>query len=239
MTATAASKAPSIWEDFIDIFTSPSEVFARRQNGNWFVPMVVVTVICCLIFVGTKSLTQPVFDAEYARATAAAMRANPQVTAAQMQKGKAIFDTFQVVFFLVGIPIGIFFVGLLLWLIGKLFDSTMNLGGGLLVASYAAFPKIFQFIAGALIAFFSDPSSLTSATKISVSPAHFLDVSNTSLIVLTLLARIDLFTIWCTILLGIGLSVIGKISRSKAMTAAFIVWILATVFPLYQAMRAM
>ena len=59
------------------------------------------------------------------------------------------------------------------------------------------------------------------------------------MIVLTLLARIDLFTIWCTILLGIGLAVIGKIPRSKAMTAAFIVWILATVFPLYQAMRSM
>ena len=33
MTATAAPKAPSVWKDFIDIFTSPGEVFACRQNG--------------------------------------------------------------------------------------------------------------------------------------------------------------------------------------------------------------
>jgi len=238
MTATAAPKSPSVWEDFIDIFTSPSQVFERRQNGGFFLPMVVVTLIICLIYVGTKSLTQPVFDAEYARATAAALRSNPQA-AAQMAQGKAFFEKIQVVFFLIGIPIGIVIVGVVLWLIGKLFDSTMALGAGLMVAAYAAFPKIFQFIAGALISFFSDPSTLTSATKITVSPAHFFDVSTTSPLVLAVLSRFDVFTIWCTILLGIGLSVTGKIPRSKAMMAAAIVWALGTVFPLYQALRTM
>ncbi|HKV49955.1 MAG TPA: Yip1 family protein [Gemmatimonadaceae bacterium] len=239
MTATAAPKTPSVWEDFIDIFTSPSQVFERRQNANFFLPMIVVTLIIALIYLGTKSLTQPVFDAEFARGMAAAMRKNPQITPDQMAKGKDIAEKFSIVFVLFGIPIAMFFVGLLLWFVGKLFDSKMTFAGGVLVAAYAAFPKIFAAIAGPVIAYFSDPSTLTSASKITVSAAHFFDVSNTSPVVLALLSRIDVFTIWSTILLGIGLSVLGKIPRSRAYIAAVIVWVLATVFPIYQAMRTM
>lgn len=239
MTAPAATKAPSVWEDFIDIFTSPSQVFERRQNGNWFLPMIVVTVIICLIYVGTKSLTQPVFDAEYARGAAAALRANPQITADQLAKGKAFFEKIQVFIFLVFIPVGIFLVGLVLWLVGKLFDSKMSFQSGLVVASYSALPKIFGAIVGPIIAYFSDPSTLTSATKITPSLAHFFDIGTTSPLLLQVLARFDVFTIWSTILLGIGLAVTGKIPRSRAYVAATIVWVIGLVVPLYNAMRTM
>jgi hypothetical protein len=239
MTATAASKAPSVWEDFIDIFISPSEVFARRQNGNWFIPMIVVTVIVFAIYLGTRSLTQPAFDADFARGMAAAMRQNPQLTPDQVAKGKSVYETFFIFAAFFAIPIATLFVGLCTWVVGKLFDATIGFGAALVVAAYAAFPKILQPIAGGLIAFFSDPSTLTSATKITASPAHFFDISTTSPVVLLLLSRFDVFTIWCTILLGIGLAVIGKIPRSKAMLAAVIVWALSSVFPLLGALRQM
>ncbi len=239
MTATAAPKAPSVWEDFIDIFTSPSDVFARRRNGNWFVPMIVVTVIVFAIYLGTKSLTQAVFDAEFARGMQTAMRQNPQLTPDQIEKGKSFASMAFGIAVLFSVPIATLFVGLCLWVVGKLFDATIGFGAALVVAAYAAFPKIFQPIAGALIAYFSDPSTLTSATKLTVSPAHFFDVSTTSPVALALLQRFDLFTIWCTILLGIGLAVIGKIPRSKAMLAAVIVWALSSVFPLLGALRQM
>jgi len=238
MTATAAPRAPSVWEDFIDIFTSPSEVFARRQNGNWFIPLIVVTVVVFAIFLGTKSLTQPVADAEFARGMAVAMRKNPQLTPDQIEKGKGFAQIAFSVAFLFAVPVAAFFSALCLWVVGKLFDATIGFSAALLIASYAAFPKIFQPVAGALIAFFSDPSSLTSLSKITASPAHFFDISTTSPVVLALLTRLDVFTIWCTILLGIGLAVIGKIPRSKAMIAAVIVWALSTVFPLLGALRS-
>ncbi|HEX6807173.1 MAG TPA: YIP1 family protein [Gemmatimonadaceae bacterium] len=226
-----------MWEDFIDIFTSPSEVFARRQNGNWFVPMIVVTIVVFAIFLGTKSLTQPVFDAEFARGMATAMKRNPQLTPDQIEKGRGYASVAVTIAFLFAIPISTLFVGVCTWLIGKLFDATIGFGAALVIAAYAEFPKIFQPVVGALIAFFSDPSTLNSATKISASPAHFLDISTTSPVTLALLQRFDVFTIWCTILIGIGLAVIGKIPRSKAMMAAVIVWLLASVFPLLGALR--
>jgi hypothetical protein len=47
--------------------------------------------------------------------------------------------------------------------------------------------------------------------------------------VLALLGRLDVFTIWVTILLAIGLSVTGKISRNKAAIAGVVVWLLGAL----------
>jgi hypothetical protein len=55
---------------------------------------------------------------------------------------------------------------------------------------------------------------------------------------LALLGRIDVFTIWVTILLAIGLSVTGKIPRSRAAIAAAVVWLVGALPSLLQALRA-
>jgi hypothetical protein len=67
-----------------------------------------------------------------------------------------------------------------------------------------------------------------------VGIARFLDPDTTSPLLLALLNRVDVFTIWVTVLLGIGLAITGKIPRGKAMIAAVIVWLigaLPTVYP--------
>lgn len=240
MTASAVpQKTPSVWEDFIDIFISPSEVFARREKASFFLPMVVVSVVIAILIIGTKSLILPVLDADIARQFAAVMRSNPQVTADQLQKGRAMAETIGLIAIVVMTPISIFVVGLVLWVVSKFFDSTLALGAAVLIASYAAFPRILQSVAAALIAAFSDPAKLDSMSRLSVGPAHFLDVSSTSPIVMVLLARFDLFIIWSTVLLGIGLVVIGKVSRGRAAAAATIVWIAGALMPLYQALKLM
>jgi hypothetical protein len=54
---------------------------------------------------------------------------------------------------------------------------------------------------------------------------------------LALLGRVDVFTIWVTVLLAIGLSVTGRISRSKAAIAAGIVWLVGALPGVLQATR--
>jgi hypothetical protein len=53
---------------------------------------------------------------------------------------------------------------------------------------------------------------------------------------LTLLGGLDLFTIWVTVLLAIGLSVVAKVPRSRAAIAAFAVWLVLLLPSLYQAL---
>jgi len=50
--------------------------------------------------------------------------------------------------------------------------------------------------------------------------------------------RIDVFTIWVTVLVAIGLAVTGKISRGKAAIAAAIVWLVGALPTLASALRS-
>jgi VanZ family protein len=56
--------------------------------------------------------------------------------------------------------------------------------------------------------------------------------------VIALLGRIDLFTIWVTVLLAIGLAVVARIPRSRAAIAAVVVWVIGTLPALLGALRA-
>ena len=64
----------AIWEDFIDIFYAPSQVFARREHGNFWVPLIVVTLLAGVLFYLNSGLFRPMVDAEFDRAMATAMR---------------------------------------------------------------------------------------------------------------------------------------------------------------------
>ena len=82
---TPVAPQASLWEDFIDIFTSPSAVFRRRENSGFGMQLLIVTVLFAIIILGTKSLMQPVFDAEMARQTAQVLKAHPEITADKIQ----------------------------------------------------------------------------------------------------------------------------------------------------------
>jgi hypothetical protein len=65
--APVATQSAAIWEDFIDIFYAPSAVFRRRENGNVFIPLAVITILCGVIFYLNSGALQPMFDAEFDR----------------------------------------------------------------------------------------------------------------------------------------------------------------------------
>ena len=49
--------------------------------------------------------------------------------------------------------------------------------------------------------------------------------------------RFDIFILWTTVLLGIGLSVVARLPRFNGMLAAMAVWVLGTFFALHGAIR--
>src|SRR2546429_3167920 len=100
------SKA-SLWEDFVDIFYAPSSVFARRSDGKFGLPLLLLIVIGVVLFFLTKNAMQPIMDAEFARQTAAAMRKNPSIDAERLAAGRGIFETLQPVFFAVFLTLGV------------------------------------------------------------------------------------------------------------------------------------
>ena len=221
----------------MDIFYAPASVFARRATSGFGIPMLVVTVLIGTLFLVNTGVMQPIMDAEFSRATAAAMRKNPKVTAEQMAQFRGIGEKFAAVFAFVGPPVAIFVVGLISWIAGKFVDAKQTFGAALMVAAYAFIPRVIGGIAAGVQGLLMDPASLDSQYRISLGPARFLDPDSASPVLLAVAGRLDVFTIWVTVLLVIGLSVTGRISRRKAAIAGVIVWMTGALPTLLTALQ--
>lgn len=240
MTEPATEPSPpnaSLWEDFIDIFTSPSAVFRRRDGSGFGVQLLVLTVLFAIIVIGTKSLVMPAIDADIARQGAKVMQAHPEITAEQLQKQQSMGETFGPIFVVILIPIMAMITGFVLWLVGKIFDSKQTPSTAIMVATYAFFPKLLAALAGALIAYLSNPERLNGMTRLTVGLGALLDPDKASPVLLALLARVDVFTIWVTVLLAIGLHVTGKVPKAQAYAAAAIVWLIGALPGVLPALR--
>ena len=233
----APTKA-SLWEDFVDIFYAPSSVFARRANGEWGKPLVFLIAAATILVFLTKNSMQPIMDAEFARQSAAALRKNPSLTAEQLQSGRHFFETFGPIFFALILTISVLGTGLVIWLVGKLFDAKESMAAAMMIAVYSEVPRIVQIIVQAAQALFMSPESLNGANSVSLNLARFLDPDRASPVAIALASRVDVFTIWVTVLLGIGLYVVGKITKQQAAIAAAIAWVIGGLPALFGALRA-
>jgi hypothetical protein len=122
-----------------------------------------------------------------------------------------------------------FLTGLMLWLVGKLFDARQSLAAAIMVASYSFAPRILESVLAGVQGLLLDPASLNGRFKLSLGLGRFLDPDTASPVLMVLLGRIDVFTIWVTVLLAIGLSVTGRIPRSRAAMAAVLMWIIGAL----------
>ena len=234
----APAERAAYWEDFMDIIYAPSAVFARRATSGFAVPMLVVTALLALSFLVNRGVLQPIMDAEFARGAAAAMRKDPRVTLEQMAGFRTMIEKFAVIFAIAGPLVVMLCIGLALWLAGKLVDARQSLGAAIMVASYAYVPRVLASIVAGIEGLLMDPASLDGQYRVSIGPGRFLDPDAVSPMVLGLVARLDIFTIWITVLLAIGLSVTGRIPRRQAAMAAALVWVLGGVPALLTALRS-
>lgn len=238
MTASdPPTEKAGVVEDFFDIFVAPATVYERRRDSSAWLPLIVVSVVLALAYLATAGAMQPIMDAEYARSMDAILKANPQFTAEQLEQSRAFGEVFGKIAFIVGTPIAIFFCGLGLMLVGKLVDAQLKLGTGVMIAAWAFVPRIIGAVATAIQLQFMKPESLDGMYRISSGPARFMDPGTASPFLLAIAGRVDIFILWTTLLLGIGLSVVARISRANGILAAFGVWTLGTFFALFGALR--
>jgi hypothetical protein len=241
-SASASSGSPaepmSLAEACFSIFFAPSRVFAERQTRDWVLPLIILTALVALLFYGTKPYMQPALDAEVTRQMAATVRANPQLTAAQVGAMRSMGDKFAIVGVTVAVPVIVASLALLMWIIGRFVESKQTLKAAFVVATFAYFPRILAGLAGGLIAAVRDPAHLTGPYNVSAGPGFFLDAGTTSPVLLALVGRLDVFTLWITVLLAIGLHVTGKVPKGQAYVVAAVIWIIGALESLFFALRA-
>ncbi len=227
-----------LWEDFVDIFYAPSSVFARRSDGKFGLALLFLAIVILVLIFLTKNAMQPVMDAEFTRQAATAMRKNPNITAEQMAGSRGIFEMLGPIIFTVIITISVFGTGLVLWAVGKLFDAKESFAAAMMIATYSEVPRVVQILTNAAQGLVMSPEKLNSMNAVGFSLARFMDPDGASPVMLALAGRVALFTIWVTVLLAIGLHVVGKIPKQQAAIAAAITWVVGALLPLFGALRA-
>jgi hypothetical protein len=235
---TAAPRA-AVWEDFIDIFYMPSAVFRRRENGNVFIPLAIITILCGVLFYLNAGTLQPMFDAEFDRQMSVAMRQNPNIPPEAVERMRGFATRMQQVAMFVFIPLAVFGVGITTWLVGKLFDAKQTFRAALIVAAYSFAPRILDSVLHGLQGLILDPAQLDGRFRLSFGVGRFLDPDVASPLLLAVVGRIDLITIWITVLIAIGLAVTGRIPLRKAAIAAAIVWFVGGLPLILPALRGM
>ena len=235
----AATPRAAIWEDFVDIFYAPGAVFRRRENGSVFVPLAVVTIVCAVLFYLNSGALQPMFDAEFDRQMSIAMRQNPNIPPEAAERMRGIGMRFQQVGMLIFIPLAIVGVGVTTWLAGKLVDAKQTFRAAMVVAAYAYAPRILDTVLHGLQGLFLDPAQLDGRFRLSFGVGRFLDPDTVSPLLLAVVGRIDLITLWITVLIAIGICVTGRVSLRRAAIAAAIVWLVGGLPLILGALRAM
>lgn len=237
MFANAEAPQPpapaSLIEDCIDIWFAPSSVFARRQGGAWG-PFLVTSVLLCVLFFAAMGQMQGLFDAQLATALADVRADSPNVTEEQLAQIQGAMEASIRYGGLVAMPAVVFGLGVVVWLLAKLLGGTLSFGGGVMIASFAYMPKALDLLAFIAQSFVLDGGA-TAQFQYSVGVGRFLDPAMNKGLYL-FLGRADLFTIWVTVLLTLGLIHTAKVERTKAIAAGAALWVLGGLPALLQAL---
>jgi len=235
MSETAAPPSPSSskWEDLIDVFISPAELFRRRRDGKFGFGLLMLILFIAVIFFATRSAIQPIMDAEFQRA----MASRPNLTPEQVETGRKFASSLAPIFVVVVLPITIFVLAGVIWLAGRVVGGRVSYAQGATIATYAYFPRILEYISNGVQALVMDESKLTSHFSVSLGLARLLDHEKLTPL-LAFLGRVDLFTLWVTALVAVGLKQMTGTTTGRAVAAAALVWLIGALPTLLQAVRA-
>jgi hypothetical protein len=227
-TGPAPAKA-SLIEDFLEIFYAPSRVYARRFGSGFGVPVLVVALISAVFAFANRSVTSAIFDAEFIRRTAETIAKNPQITQEMMNQQRGISEAIGGAIFYVAMPILIFVVGFFIWIAAKMVSAKVTYESAVVIAAFAQIPRLLGSLLTTVQGLVMDTTTITSQHSVGFSPARFMNPDTTQRQILDVVGRFDIFTLWATLLIGIGVAVIAKVPRSKGYAAAGIVWGIVTV----------
>lgn len=235
-TSPTPAKA-GIWEDFIDIFFQPSQVFERRREGQFGLALLILVVLSTALYFALRNGLAPIMDAEMSRQAAAMLEKNPEMTAEQLATAQGFMEKVAMFGTVIFIPLGVLIGAALLWLAGRIFDAKVALAAAMMIVTYSQLPKIVEMVLSALQGLFLEPEAITSRYSVTLGIARFLD-PDTNPFVLTLIGGLDLFTIWVYVLMAIGLSVVARVPMQRAALAVAATWFVGLLPGMFQALTS-
>jgi hypothetical protein len=203
------------WEDYIDIFISPASVFRRRRGGGVTHPIVTLAVSSFVLYFILLPGNMRVFQ-----------RSAPSPEARDfMEQWGLLFQIAGGLLTPLMVLLGVTFAAVVLAIVCRVLSIQIAFKDTFLIATYAAFIYLLSTAATGLVTMIQG-GAIDPVRDISFGVLRFTGADGMSPPVATLLKEVDLFAIWQAILWGVGLRVIANASRSQAIAAACLMWIL-------------
>ncbi|HEY4613454.1 MAG TPA: YIP1 family protein [Bacteroidota bacterium] len=231
-----APETQSLGSRIMNVFSSPGEAFdgittLESKTSLWLVPLLVAILIAtALSFVisSNESLRGQIIEMQRTAMQEQVDKGNMTQAQAdlqigQMERAGTLFAVFGAIFAVVGLSLMYFLGTLVLWLVGR-----FAMGGAHGYSTYLAMYGTASWIAilGSVITalMMVGMNSMFATPSAGLAVLGEYDFANSTH---KLLSKIELFSLWEAVVVGIGLSKLTGKSSSVGIAAAFgllIVW---------------
>jgi len=229
----AAETTPGLtqWERIVDTFTAPSKTFTDIKLGHksWWLPFVIYVVLGFAFYaaVNSKIGMRQVVDNQIRLSPKSEERMST-LTPEQRESQMKISTTITQVVFIAS-PVFLLATGaviaLVLWgTINFGFGGRAKFGSIFSVWMYAMLPSVIKTILGIVVLYVGmapetfniknfAPTNLGAFLPTDINPALY-----------SLATSIDIITIWCLALVGIGTAIVAGVKRSSGYISSFGWW---------------
>ena len=238
-----ADPKPSAFQRIGGVLFSPGETFesiARRPD--WVVPFLIIIGLALIggIALGTRldfhALARDAMDAnpKTAEMPADAAETATKFMAASMKIGSFLAPVLT--------AIGIFLTAGVLQLAFRLFGGEGTFKQALAVTNYAWMPRAIKGILGLIVILSRESVDIFTLQNPVMSNLGFLFAPKDHPLGFALASSLDVFSIWCLILLIIGFSKVSRQSTSKSASIVIGLWVVVTLLmligPAIQALKS-
>ncbi len=209
----------SILNIMIDIFSAPSRAFENLViKPRWLLPFIICTLTMIFFTISTYDYKlEDIKQDLLSNQTLDEGEIQRRVANIEMQKGGNLSNMhipsflFGVGFITLGQAVSLFGLALIIWLALHLYQPKVSYKSILAVCSFSYLVLLPEAVLKIPLIF------LKGTMKIYLGLAAFLPVKWETSPLFNLFEKIDLFSIWMIILLIIGITIVTRISKKKAV----------------------
>lgn len=220
-TTTTTPEKAARWEDYVDVFFSPRELFERRAGDRLLPPLLALLAAGLLMYFVTLPVNRMVMEASMAAQPAEAAQAMEQYGLVFLLLGALVVPAF--------LAVTVTFAAFLLWGLGQTFGAELLFRDAMLIATYAAFVYLVAQLLSGVIILVTGAQTVDPIRDMSFGVLRFIGSEEMDGSLAALLRRFDIFAFWQAFLWGLGVMIVGRVSRGRAILIAALAWILFAV----------
>ena len=235
-TGTVPSPALGEGERLLNVFVEPSATFRDLPRApRWWSPWLIVSALS-LVFV--ILLSQRIgFEQVSENQIALSSRADQFEKLPPDQRQAALARSVMLVkIFSYGVPVTLLLVylitaGILLGVFNAGMGAQIKFPVMLSIVTYSGLIRVIGTVLAVALMFGAQPDRYNVANATGTNVAYFLDPATTNKFVYNMLSGVDAISIWCIILMGIGVAAVSKVKRGTAIltiVGLFFAWKLLT-----------